>query len=454
MSDSPVDAYPYFPFAVHTSDEGARVRHPVTGKCYLLNPDACRLLELCDGQHTLATMAMRLAKQTGAKEPVVRQAAGRMLAQLSDMGLIWWRGERAGISPVPPPQQCYWDITLACNLRCAHCVVHAGQKAEGELSTAEAHRLLDELSMAGIAVLSFSGGEPLLRPDFFDLASYARTRGLSVAVSTNGTLIDEAAALNLARLGADVQVSLDGSTASRHDRFRGVPGAYDAALQGMAQLRRAGLPFTVGSVFSRLNRDDFGALLDLSIALGAKAFRLIPFIPAGRGGNRRELEPTPQELRAVTQYLRERRRNCPISITDMEFEFTFSPATCAGTELADRQHFGCDGGISSFHLTATGEVLPCSYFVGAQAWNVRDYPFWWIWQYSPFLNYVRGIRAADVQGGCRQCGWFAQCLGGCPAANLAHGKMLQPNVHCWVAAERTAGTSVTRAASEPCGDAR
>jgi radical SAM protein with 4Fe4S-binding SPASM domain len=315
-------------------------------------------------------------------------------------------------------------------------VVAAGAKKDGELSTSECLTLIDQMPEIGVSSVTFSGGEPLIRADLFQLAQHVRCRGMTAALSSNGTLIDATAAGRMASLGMDVQISIDGSTAAVHDGFRGRPGAFDETLRGAENLRRAGVQFTVGSVLHRSNLFQVGDLLKLSVALGANAFRLIPFITAGRGNSSRHLEPTPQELRAATEYLRDRRQSSPVTITPMEFEFSFAPG--CHTAVDSSAQIGCDGARSTFSISATGEVLPCSFFTGARADNVRDRPLAWIWNDSPLLNYVRDMRAVDIHGVCHQCSWFARCLGGCPSANLSRGKMLEPNVRCWVAEELAA----------------
>lgn len=431
-------AYPFFPLKILDSGDELIVHNPVDRKEYVLNADAQSLLRLCDGSQSLEEIVRRIEGETGIGAGTVRATTEDVLDRFTEMGLVWWRGhgrERAGAYSVPLPQHIFWDITHECNLRCAHCVVSAGEKIKEELNTIECKRLIDDLSTSGITMVTFSGGEPLIRHDFFDIASHAYKRGMSLAMATNGTLIDREAAQNIDHLKIDTQVSLDGSTAEIHDRFRGRKGAFKAALQGIEQLREAGVTFTIASVFSKMNKDDFGNLLDLSVALGAQSFRLIPFIPFGRGKNSQELEPSPQEFRTVTEYLRGRRSGSKIHITEMEFEFTFEPRASYRMLPAAEQHFYCNGGLQDVSITANGEVLPCSFFVGSNTLSVRDYSFSWIWQNSPILNYLRDIRALDIQGVCHQCQWFNQCRGGCPAANFAHGKMMQPNIHCWVAEE-------------------
>jgi radical SAM protein with 4Fe4S-binding SPASM domain len=427
--------YPFFPLMLKDGEKELTVYNPTDLKDYTVNSDAYRLISMCNGRNSVNNIVKHIACKTRLDEDTVRQATEKILGNLSAKGMIWLRRERMRNKPAPQPQQFYWDITNACNLRCAHCVLDSGNKLPDELTTDECKRLLDELVAYGVPMVIFSGGEPLLRPDLFDIASRAARFGMSLQLATNGTLLDKDAAKEISRLNIDVQVSLDGSSAQIHDRFRGRSGAFNAALHGIEQLKSANVPFTIGCVFNRLNIDDIGNLLDLSTSLEAHAFRLIPFIPFGRGCASDDLEPSPQEFQAVTEYLRKKRQTSTVTITDLEFEFTY--CTSSNNLFDSAQPFGCDGGSSSFTITASGDVLPCSFFSGVKAENIRDHTFAWIWENSPFLHYFRDIRAADIQGICQHCEWFSQCLGGCPAANFAKGKMLEPNVHCWVAKRPT-----------------
>ena len=133
-----------------------------------------------------------------------------------------------------------WDFTHACNLNCKHCYQRAGRPLSDELTTEEAKRLIKELADADVVALAFSGGEPLMRPDFYELAAYARSLGIYVALATNGTLITKEVAKRLKKLDIYVEISLDGASAKTHDEFRGVPGMFDKTINGIKKLCRSG----------------------------------------------------------------------------------------------------------------------------------------------------------------------------------------------------------------------
>jgi len=132
------------------------------------------------------------------------------------------------------PFQVVWDVTYACNLHCKHCYATAGKPWEDELTTEEAKHAIDIFDRAGVTIIAFSGGEPLVRPDIMELVRYAADKGIYVAMATNGTLITKKKAKEMKDAGVEfVQISLDGIDADTHDKFRGVKGAFDKTVQGI-----------------------------------------------------------------------------------------------------------------------------------------------------------------------------------------------------------------------------
>ena len=127
-----------------------------------------------------------------------------------------------------------WDFTHMCNLQCKHCYQDAQKALPGELTTQEAKNLVDQLSDAGVVVIAFSGGEPLMRKDFFEIALYAHQHDLYVALASNGTLVTPEVAKKLHDAGVDyVEVSIDGMDAASHDAMRGISGAFDRSVEGI-----------------------------------------------------------------------------------------------------------------------------------------------------------------------------------------------------------------------------
>lgn len=426
--------YPFFPFKLmENGSQEFRVLSPYTSDDLKINSAAANVLELCDGSKSMEDIIEALSNRFQSTKLDITELASTFVKEFTDKGLIWTKNEKMRWFNPPAPESIFWEITAECNLRCLHCVVSADKKLEGELSAQESYNLLNQWRAMGVRDITFSGGEPLIREDFFALAHAAKMQNLSMHLATNGTLITPSVARELRKLQMDVQVSVDGSNADVYGKFRGRKDAFDQAINGVDILLKTGIDVTIGTVVTKLNVDDIPEMLKLVETLGVKRFRLIPFIPYGRGKTNKELELKPGKVREVTEYLVKKRQEVPFEIFALEFEQTFrDPPTHA---IDPSQPSECGGAIQYCTVTPTGEVLPCHYVEGVKADSVKDHPFSWIWSRSRFLNYFRSLRISDIKGHCQQCRWLAVCRGGCKAANFSHGDLFRSNRHCWVAAE-------------------
>ena len=188
---------------------------------------------------------------------------------------------------IPVPRLVAWEVTRRCNLKCRHCRASAGDCAvEGELSLDEAKAVVDDIASFAKPVLILTGGEPLMCEWVWDIIAYAREMGMTPAVGTNGTLVDDEVARRLAASGVKrISVSLDFPTAGAHDEFRGVEGAFDAALRGIAAARRAGVEVQVNTTVTRRNWRMLDEMHDLAVRLDAQALHPFLLVPTGRGGD-------------------------------------------------------------------------------------------------------------------------------------------------------------------------
>ena len=158
-------------------------------------------------------------------------------------------------TPYPPPRLVFWETTAGCNLACIHCrrITVADQLLPQDLTTAEAFDLIDQIAAFARPIFVLSGGEPLFRPDIFDIARHASDAGLIVALATNGTLIDATVARKIKESGVRrVSISFDGADASTHDIFRG-QGAFDRSLAGMNYLHEVGVPYQINTTVAQHN---------------------------------------------------------------------------------------------------------------------------------------------------------------------------------------------------------
>ncbi|MBI4215883.1 MAG: radical SAM protein [Chloroflexi bacterium] len=280
-------------------------------------------------------------------------------------------------------------MTRQCNLHCPHCYLDATSRLdEAELSSTEAVGVIDQIAeLSPGAMVVFSGGEPLLRPDLPRLVNHASTRGLMSVLGTNGTLLDELAIRELLACGlAGTGISLDSATPDYHDAFRGAKGAWQKALAAMEACQRAGVPFQVQMSLTRGNLPQLEAMVELSSRLGAVAFNLFFLVCTGRGERLSDITPQEydQALLALAQLqgwfpeIRLRARCAP--------QFTRLLAERNTSEAA--LPMGCLAGSSYLRLTPEGEVTPCPYLplvVGDLRWqNLAD-----LWKSSRVLIELR-----------------------------------------------------------------
>ena len=209
----------------------------------------------------------------------------------------------------------FWETTKACNLSCRHCrAVPTRRIGPTELTTARAFDLMDGIAKVAKPVFVLSGGEPLFRPDLFDIGEYGVQSGFRMALATNGTLVTERVAAKIADAGfSRVAISLDGARSATHDGFRGVPGSHALALRGVRRLRDEGVSVQINATIARHNVGELPALLDLALAEGADALHLFMLVPVGCG-----LEIAPAEMLPADEYERvlhwfdEQSKTCPI----------------------------------------------------------------------------------------------------------------------------------------------
>ena len=183
------------------------------------------------------------------------------------------------------PRLIFWELTKGCNLRCIHCRATATElSSPSDLSTQSARDIIDEIVTVSTPILVLSGGEPLFRSDIFQLARYGTDKGLRVALATNGTLVTKHVARMIVDSGVQrVAISLDGADALTHDTFRGIPGAFDAAIAGFRNLKNLGMSVQINTTIARHNAHQLPKVLELAKSLGADALHTFLLVPVGCG---------------------------------------------------------------------------------------------------------------------------------------------------------------------------
>ena len=315
-----------------------------------------------------------------------------------------------------------WELTYACNLACVHCLSSSGRRDPAELTPAEARRVVDELVDMHVFYVNIGGGEPMLRPDFFDLVGYAVERRVGVKFSTNGTRLTAERARQLSALDyLDVQVSIDGASAATNDAVRGT-GSFAAARAAMDNLAAAGFgPFKVSVVVTRQNVEELDALAEIADSYGAQ-LRLTRLRPSGRGVDSWDsLHPTAAQQRRLYRWLLER----PGVLTgDSFFHLSALGEPLDGLNL-------CGAGRVVCLIDPVGDVYACPFVIDRQflAGNVRGTGgFAAVWRSSSLFASLREPQSA---GACASCGSFDACRGGCMAAKFFTGLPLDgPDPEC------------------------
>ncbi|NIM05234.1 MAG: radical SAM protein [Armatimonadetes bacterium] len=305
------------------------------------------------------------------------------------------------------PSLLSWNITRQCNLDCSHCYRDARENRDpDELTTEEGLRLIEEIGRVGFRVLILSGGEPLMRPDLYDLISAAQARGIRPVLGTNGTLITEEAARRLHTAGlARAGISLDSIDSDYHNRLRGSPTAWQEAVAGMRACREIGLPFQVNTTVTQQNEDQLLQITDLARDLGAAGHHVFFLVPTGRGRQLVEDMVEAKRCEQLLEALLKRQQE-----GDLEIKPTCAPQFIRVAErlgVPIRFHTGCLAGRTYCVVIPNGEVQPCPY-LPMRVGNVRERPFSEIWERAELF---RSLREESLEGACGRCRWGKRCFG-------------------------------------------
>ncbi len=328
----------------------------------------------------------------------------------------------------PPGPVVIWNLIRRCNLTCLHCYsISADIDFPGELTTGEVYTVMDDLRSFGVPVLILSGGEPLLRPDIFDIAQRAKASGFYVGLSSNGTLVSEANIDAIRAVGFDyVGISLDGMRET-HDRFRRKVGAFDASLAAVRLCRDAGIKVGLRFTLTHDNAQDLPALLDLMDAEGIDKFYLSHLNYAGRGNINRKHDAAHQLSRWAMNRLFDACWQSIAKGAPKEFVTGNNDADGAYLLLWAREHCpeieshlharlaqwgGNSSGVNIANIDNLGNVHPDTFWWNYNLGNVRQRPFSEIWQdrSDPLMA---GLKAKPrmVKGRCGACQFFDICGG-------------------------------------------
>ncbi len=346
-----------------------------------------------------------------------------------------------------------WNSTRTCNLKCAHCYMDSdAQKYQGELTTEEAKRFIDDLAEFRVPVLLFSGGEPLIRPDFFELAEYTAGKGIRVTLSTNGTLITPEVAARLKQIGVGyVGISLDGLR-DVNDKFRGKEGAFTAAMRGIQNCvavgQRVGLRFTI-------NRHNFEELDKIFQFIEDENIDRVCFyhlVYSGRGNLMMDEDVTPAESRRAmdtiirwTRDFEERGLKKEILTVDNHCDGVYlyiralaeDPARAEQIKSLISLNGGNRSGIAFAEVDPSGNVHPDQFTQYITFGNVRERKFGDIWTdiSNPVLAGLKD-RKPLLKGRCAKCQYLDICNGNFRTrAHAVTGDLWESDPACYLSDE-------------------
>jgi radical SAM protein with 4Fe4S-binding SPASM domain len=325
-----------------------------------------------------------------------------------------------------------WDITYACNLKCKHCYSNSGKPLDDELTTNQIIKIIDKIDRASIPAIAFSGGEPLIKKDFFKITKYASDKGIYVGIATNGTMISKEKAIEMKNSGIEfVQISLDGASPKTHDSFRGIDGIFEKTINGINNCVNENFFVNIATTMTKYNYEEIPEIIDLCKNLHVNWFMAYNFIPTGRGEYILNNDLNPNEREIILKKLWNKLK----TISDINILTTAPQFSRVALQLdynKDKKiiptHFynsmlsnklinlaefigGCGCGRFYCAIRPNGNIDPCVFFpynVG----NIISDNFDDLWKNNLILKELRNKDI--IKGNCGKCDYRYYC-GGCRA---------------------------------------
>lgn len=406
---------------------------------------------MCNGEFSIRDIKNYLWHELNHSQEYVDYLVKSTLSQFDAQLLLYWRNtkinEPRDFSDLSKPAMgsqyrlsapltAIWEITRKCNLKCKHCFSNSGQPEFDELSLDEIKKAIDQLVNKKILYINFTGGEPLLRPDLFDILSYASSKRISINLSTNGFLINEEFLELLLKTNIfSVQISIDGLS-ELHDSFRGARGAFQRCLDAVHLLREADIIVEISTAVNKTNIVQISEIIDQVANAGASVFKTTLFIPVGRGkSHQKDLALTSDDVYKLAIIINKKEE-------EMKGRLFVENRSCYpwlldGTDLTDNiwirsKNVGCSAGNTNIFIKSNGDVAPCPFLRDLTLGNLRKNTLDEIWE-SKVLDIFRNIHPGDLQGKCQNCEHLGiRCYGGCRAAALAYsGDLYGEDPFCW-----------------------
>ena len=380
----------------------------------------------------------------GTVEPSDALRYGRMSSKLPSHLLQFSKDKRPVV---------VWNVTRRCNLHCVHCYAHAKDRDfSNEMSTAEGKLLIDDLAQFGSPVLLLSGGEPLVRPDLPQLAQYAVDKGMRAVISTNGTLITSQVAKTLKRIGLSyVGISLDGMEAI-NDRFRGLKGAFQEALNGIRNCQDAGIKVGLRFTINRYNVGEIPQIFDLLEEMEIPRVCFYHLVYAGRGSSLVEEDLSHRGTRRAVDLIIDRTKDLhdrgmakEVLTVDNHADGPYlylrltneDPQRAAEVLKLLQMNEGNNSGRGIGCVSWDGQVHADQFWRHYSFGNVRQRPFSEIWTDlgNPLMQKLK-VKKEHVTGRCATCRWLDICGGNFRVrAEAVSGDVWAPDPACYLTDE-------------------
>ena len=344
-----------------------------------------------------------------------------------------------GMGCIGYPNHPVFEITNRCNLSCIHCHTNGGNNEKGELSTEEVKKVIDDLSnISAFRMLVFTGGEPLVRKDIFEILHHSKKRGFVNTIATNGTLITDSVAVRLKDAGvAGVAVSLDSTIPETHNKIRRNDEAYDLAVRGIYAVRKAGMLLQINTTAMEYNLDNLEDLIKLADSFGSGIMLMYQLVPVGRGCAIKDASLDLNTNERLVKKIAGQQRDVAVLVESVAAPQYWvyllekkgknrGPAF----KLSKKVFHGCSAGRGLIYIKPDGAVWPCP-FMEIEAGNVREAPVDEIWHRSQVFKNLRN-RENLLKGKCGDCNYNMIC-GGCRGRAYAlTGDYLEEDSFCFL----------------------
>ncbi len=344
-----------------------------------------------------------------------------------------------GMGCIGFPNHPVWEVTNQCNLKCIHCHTEGGISKKDELSNDEAKKFINDLAkIKEFRMLVFSGGEPLVRDDIFEILQHSKKVGFTNVIATNATLIDARTARKLKESGVvGAAVSLDSTIPEIHNQIRQDKDAYNLAMRGIKEIKKQGILLQINTTAMEYNFNNLEDLISLADSFGSGIMLMYQLVPVGRGCVIENASLDINENEKLIKFLSQKQKEISVIVETVAgpqyWPYLMEKSGKNGNfymKLAKKVFHGCSAGRGLVYIKSNGEVWPCP-FVEVSAGSVRDNSIDYIWKYSPIFNSLRK-RESTLKGKCGTCKYKSIC-GGCRGRALAYtGDYLHEDKLCFI----------------------